>query len=322
MRRRQQVHRTFRPAGEASDGIGPLIQDIGWAAHSFFGQLHYDRWRVITFFKKLGWPESEGNRAAGGFMRITIIAGIFAAGAVLGVTDRASGALLINEVLTNVPNGIDNGNEYVEITGNASESLSNVWLLIIDDDGAANGTILNALDLGALSGTVGMGGYLIVEDASSISWTPAPAGTTTRVVSNFSPDIPNVATCFALVTSFTGSVGNDLDTNDDGTIDVTLPWTTTLDAVSFRNSGGNEFPHADDLGGYVFGTLAFTPDYLWRAAQTAQWEAADLLGTNLSANYTIDPAGVTNPAFSNQGLSPGNDNSVTLDVEISEFSVD
>jgi hypothetical protein len=125
-----------------------------------------------------------------------------------------------------------------------------------------------------------------------------------------------------LVTSFTGSVGNDLDTNDDGTIDATLPWSTTLDAVTFRNNTGNEFPHADDLGGYVFTTFSFTPDYLWRAAQTGQWEGADLTGVNLSANYTLDPAGVTNAVFANQGVSPGSDNSITLDVEISETSVE
>src|SRR5690606_18391450 len=121
---------------------------------------------------------------------------------------------------------------------------------------------------------------LLVRDNATVL-SPAPAAATTVLIADFNPDLENNTTTIALVTNFSCSVGTDLDTNDDGTIDVALPWTATLDAVTNQDSGGGDFPHADDLGGTVLPIDAgYTPDVIMRDPATPTvWIRGDALGT-------------------------------------------
>ena len=233
--------------------------------------------------------------------------------AVMAGASPAWAALVLNEVLFNVPDGGDNGFEFVEIRGNASESVSNVWLIEIDSNGGTNGAILNAVNLTS-AGTVGTNGLLVVRDAAT-ALVPAADPATTVLVSNFTPDLENNTTTLALVTNFTGAIGNDLDTNNDGTIDVALPWTTTLDALTNQDSGGGDFPHADDLGfaGQVFPVNAlFSPDYLMRDPNTpTTWIRADVLGngsTPYAGPNTLGNPEVSDVAYGGLLASPGNTN--------------
>jgi hypothetical protein len=224
-----------------------------------------------------------------------------------GVAHNAWAALRINEVLTNIPGGGDNGFEFVEISGTASESVNGVWFIEIDSNGGTNGAIRSAIDLTA-AGTVGTNGLLLVRDSATVL-SPAPDAATTLFVNDFNPDLENDTTTFALVTVFTGSVGQDLDTNNDGTIDVTLPWTTTLDAVTIQDSGGGDFPHADDLGGAVLSVFGFTPDYIFRNPNSpATWIGSDVTGTN-PGPYTIAITEVSDLDFAGLGTTPGSPNS-------------
>ena len=55
---------------------------------------------------------------------------------------------------------------------------------------------------------------------------------------------------------FTGANGDDLDTDDDGTLDST-PWTSVVDAVSLIEEAnppsGTEYSYAVQLGGVTVG---------------------------------------------------------------------
>ena len=239
-------------------------------------------------------------------VRLLLLIGLMA-----GAASPVHAALVINEALLNVPDGADNGFEFVEIKGSASETVNNVWLIEIDSNGTTNGAILNAVNLTS-AGTVGTNGLLLIRDAAT-ALVPAADGTTTVKVQDFSPDLENNTTTLALVTNFTGTVGQDLDTNNDGTIDVTLPWSSTLDAVTNQDSAGGDFPHADDLGGTVIPVNAsYSPDYIMRdPSNPTVWVRADVTGngsTPWSGPYTIDATQNSDSNFAGLTATPGSPN--------------
>ncbi len=217
----------------------------------------------------------------------------------------ASAALQINEVLNNAPGGGDDGQEFVEIIGTASESVSGVFLLYIDNNGGSIGTVENVVDLSS-AGTVGTNGLLLVRDAAAVL-SPAPDAATTVLVNDFAPDLDNDSGTFLLVTAFTGSVSDDLDTNDDGTLETT-PWTTLLDAVGYIDPD-SEPSIAIGLGGAaVDGGGVFTPDFIARDSNNhGTLYGGDVNGSS-PGPYTIDAVEVTNAAFAGLDLTPGSIN--------------
>jgi len=223
------------------------------------------------------------------------------------VAQPAPATLRINEILVNAPGGGDNGFEYIEISGSASESLNNVWLLVIDNEGTDIGVVSQAVNLTSV-GSVGVNGYFLLRDAATVL-NPAPPGATTLLVNDFSPDLDNDHHTYVLVVGFSGSVGNDLDTNDNGALDTT-PWIGVLDAISLANGTG-EPDIASNLGGLlVDGQGVFTPDVVFRNPNNpSQLIGCDVLGTN-PGPYTVDPTNVSNPLFVGYSLTPGGLNNV------------
>ncbi len=248
---------------------------------------------------------------------------------VFGAVNQASAVLLLNEVMNNVPGGADNGHEFIEISGSASESVANVWILWVDADSGGDtgfGRVLNATDLTS-AGTVGTNGFLLVRDSATVL-NPAPAGATTVLVVDFNPDWDNDTGTFLLVTNFTGTAGigtgTDLDTDDNGSAETVSSFGVVLDSLTITDSSGGDQSYADDFGGTTLPQQiapAYSPDLAFRSTQTSQWEFGDGLGAN-PGPYTLDPANVSNAGFAGATISPGNDNSNTLDVEVSETSVE
>ncbi|MCL4838421.1 MAG: endonuclease [Thermoanaerobaculia bacterium] len=111
--------------------------------------------------------------------------------------------------------------EYVEIWGTPTTSYAASHVLIVDSDGSGDpGVIEAALAAGTTSGAgLWHSGFL----------PPGSLGDTARTL--------------LLVTEFTGAVGQDLDTDDDGAFDAT-PWTSISDAVAVTDGAGVDVPYA------------------------------------------------------------------------------
>lgn len=176
--------------------------------------------------------------------------------AVVSIAGSASASVKFNEFLWNPP-GTDQGQEFVElISSSASESLNGVTLVVIEGDGTAVcGIIDQAIDLSAFS--TGTNKLFLIRDTNAVLL-PAPEGATTQTIIDFTPDIENGTNTYLLVRGFSGSVGQDLDADNDGNLDST-PWTSVDDAFGVVETATNEFPYGVSAGGVDFPYLGWTP---------------------------------------------------------------
>ena len=92
----------------------------------------------------------------------------------------------------------------------------------------------------------------------------------------------------ALVTNFSGSLEQDLDTDDNGTLDAT-PWLGVVDAVgSVENTdtppSGTEWSYATSLGGEDVGPdTTFAPAHIWRCPDSLAWSIGIFDPTRVSS---------------------------------------
>ncbi len=224
----------------------------------------------------------------------------------------AQAQVSLNEIFINPPS-TDNGLEFVEIrTGAPSVSLDNYWFIGIEGDGAAAGTVDFAYNLSAFSS--GSNGYLLIRDAAT-ALVPAPDAATSVVTQDFNPDIENGSTTFLLVRNFTGTVGQDLDAENDG-IAETAPWASVADGISLiENDGAANIGYAAQFGYVLFDAQpTFNADSLYRL-DDGRWAGSDTLGTAPGA-FALDS---TRAAVVGQGLTelqgtltPGSANAVTV----------
>jgi predicted extracellular nuclease len=133
-------------------------------------------------------------------------------------------AVLINEFSASTA-GADV--EYVEVLGAASTDLSAYTVLEIEGDTTGAGVIDEVIAIG----TTDAGGFYLAA-------LPANA-------------LENGTISLLLVTGFTGALGDDLDTDNDGTFDST-PWDAVVDSVAVNDGGA---------GDVTYGTPALGPNY-------------------------------------------------------------
>jgi len=125
---------------------------------------------------------------------------------------------VINEFVAN-HTGADS-EAFVEVFGDANTDYSALTVLEIEGDSSSNeGTIDAVLQVGTTNG----GGYWIDDE-----------------------DMENGTITILLVENFSGSVGNDLDTDDDGTFDLT-PWTRIVDDVAVSDGGGSDLTYSSTV---------------------------------------------------------------------------
>ncbi|NER13702.1 T9SS type A sorting domain-containing protein [Leptobacterium flavescens] len=124
---------------------------------------------------------------------------------------------LINEFVFN-HTGSDS-DEFVEIIALPDTDLSNFWILEIEGDSNASGTIDEVIQLG----TTNSEGYFTI-----------PFGANT---------FENGTVSLLLVENFTGTAGTDLDADDDGTFDTT-PWDTLIDDIGVNDGGASDINYA------------------------------------------------------------------------------
>lgn len=229
----------------------------------------------------------------------------------LAVASTSEAAVQLNEIFLNPPN-TDNSQEFIELrsTLDGVESLAGLTLLNLEGDATGGGTIEFALDLSPFStGTNGL--FLWRDNVAVISPAPAPATVVNVADWPFIGDLENGSQTFLIVAGYTGTQAQDLDPNDDGTLDI-FPWTSVIDAIGFlENDPGVNRAYGLSLGFVNFGPgAAFNADVLFRDGTDRSWQGTDVAGTNPGGPYTADPT----PGRSGFGatgmelLTPGNVN--------------
>ena len=136
---------------------------------------------------------------------------------------------LINEFVAN-HTGADS-EAFVEVFGDASTDYSAFTVLEIEGDSSGAGTVDAVLPVG----TTNAGGYWIDPE-----------------------DMENGTLTILLVEGFTGSLGDDLDTDNDGVFDST-PWTRIVDDVAVFDGGTSDVTYSATVLDAGFDGGSFTP---------------------------------------------------------------
>jgi len=177
--------------------------------------------------------------------------------------------------------------EYVEIFGNPNTDYSTFTILQIEGDNTGPGVI----DSVHIVGTTDANGFWVTDFLSNV--------------------FENGTVTLLLVEDFTGSVGDGLDTNNDGVLDVT-PWLRIVDDVAVSDGGTGDWTYSSTVLAPGFGGSAFTPGGASRipdGADTdsvADWVLNDFDGAGLPGFAgSLDPDEALNtPGAPNEIYSP------------------
>lgn len=185
--------------------------------------------------------------------------------------------VLINEIRVDQP-GNDN-DEYVELHGSSGTSLDDLTYLVVGDGPEGSGVIeaVIALDGKVISGD---GFFLVAKDGFTL-FSIVPDFIVNDGSLNFEND-DNVT--HLLVGGFSGSNGQDLDSDDDGQLDV-LPWVAILDWVSLVKSGA--VPPAGTEWAY---SLLVGPDGPTSPAHIYRFPDGNTLVNSPEGNWNIGKA--------------------------------
>ncbi len=182
-------------------------------------------------------------------------------------------AVVINEIRIDQPS-TDN-DEYMEIAGPAGTSLDGMTYIVIGDGAAGSGVIefvqpLTGQTIPSDGFFVGGGG----DDGDNMV-----LGVTVDL--QFDPNFENSEhVTHMLVTGFTGAVDDDLDTDDNGTLDA-MPWGSVVDAIGFADDTNPDFVYGIQLGFTDLpanGTFPYAHGF--RDGATGEWQGG-----------AFDPAG-------------------------------
>ena len=264
-------------------------------------------------------------------------------------TPNSAAGLLLNEININPPGG-DNNKEFVELrsANNSALSTNNYSVLLIDNDGADTGRVLEVWDLDG--GATGSNGLLLAGAGydTTVPWigAAAPAGATklfapdTMEINDIGLNTDNGALTMVLVKNFKGRVGDDLDEGtqanltaaDDHVFNLPLPWDTQSDSVAMKGylattlNGittytleGFIFPGTADLTVPIPPDQAtgYTPDTVARFAgsnasnSSAAWYGGDIIENTVSFTE-YDPAQYFPSTLNDRKLTPGQTNALAL----------
>ncbi|MFK8014279.1 MAG: endonuclease/exonuclease/phosphatase family protein [Gammaproteobacteria bacterium] len=141
------------------------------------------------------------------------------AGALCATVAIGAQAQQINEIRIDQPSS-DNS-EYFELFGAPGTSLNDLTYVAVGDGAGGSGVIDTAVSLSGQ--TIGASGFFVAAESTFALGT---ADLTTSINFENSDNVTHF-----LVSGFTGAVQQDLDTNDDGVLDI-IPWTAELDRIA------------------------------------------------------------------------------------------
>ena len=148
----------------------------------------------------------------------------------------SGGGVSISELRIDQPSS-DN-DEYVEFLSSPGQDMTGLTYIVIGDGTGGSGVIESVTDL---VGTVGSSGYFVVAESSF------SLGTADQTATLNFENSDNVT--HLLVAGFTGTNGDDLDTDDDGVLDST-PWGTIIDSIALiEDPNGGDKVYSDNTVG-------------------------------------------------------------------------
>ncbi|RYD31664.1 MAG: hypothetical protein EOP86_17435, partial [Verrucomicrobiaceae bacterium] len=166
----------------------------------------------------------------------------------------------INEVYLNPATNAEDADRFqcIEIINTAAQarSLNNYYLLLVDSyDGSAQGTSDSSPGVGTIleewnlsTFATGTNGLLLLGDKFSTNWTPFQdlVDPNTAVAEPFAATSPTRSSAWGsndlkfkdgftllLVQGYNPPATLDIDSNDDGVINATVPWSSIVDSVGF-----------------------------------------------------------------------------------------
>ena len=170
----------------------------------------------------------------------------------VGQTQSGRQGVRINELRAD-QDGSDM-DEYFELVGDPGTSLTGLTYLVIGDGTGGSGVIEEAVDLTGQS-VPGSGFFVAAEDTFTL-------GTPDYYVSGLNFENSDRIT-HMLVQGFTGAKGDDLDLDDDCTLDVT-PWTLIEDSVALLETPAGECVYSATTvgpdGTYMPAHVYYCPD--------------------------------------------------------------
>lgn len=166
----------------------------------------------------------------------------------------------ISEVRIDQP-GSDN-DEFFELVGTPNGSLDNLFYIVIGDGGSGSGQVEAVIDLSG--NNLDANGFFVVAEGT---FTLGTANLTTNLNFENGDNVTHLLVC-----NFSGANGDDLDTDDDGTLDST-PWSEVVDGFSlFRSNDFSEQIYAAAFGLPVLGPDGgqFTPGHVYLTS-SGEW---------------------------------------------------
>lgn len=154
--------------------------------------------------------------ARGALARTALALGLF----FYALASYAQTTPVINEIRI-AQSGID-FDEYFELIGNPGASLDGLTYVVIGDGTGGSGVIEDVIDLSG--NNIPADGFFVVTELSFVLGFPD------LVVNDLNFENNDNVT-HLLVQGFSGALGQDLDTNDDGVLD-SQPWSTELDRIA------------------------------------------------------------------------------------------
>jgi predicted extracellular nuclease len=189
----------------------------------------------------------------------------------------------LSEIRIDQP-GTDN-DEYLELSGEAGTSLDDLSLLVLGDGTGGSGVVENVVSLAGQS--IGASGFFVVAESTFT------LGSADLVLEGNGLNFENSDNVtHMLVRGSTATTGQDLDTNDDGSLDVT-PWSEVVDRVALilqeNPPSTTEFhygpPTVGPDGSFVPGHV-FRCDDGWRIGPFDPVDGKDTPG---EANACVEP---------------------------------
>ncbi len=145
-------------------------------------------------------------------------------------------AVSINEVRIDQPS--TDTDEYFELKGLPNESLDGLSYIVLGDGAGGSGTIESVTSLDGLS--LDASGLFF---AAKTSFTLGTPDLTTTFSFENSDNVTHL-----LVDNFTGSNGDDLDSDDDGVLD-NPPFTSVVDSIALKENDSGELLYSDTIVG-------------------------------------------------------------------------